>query len=85
MFGQTHSTIQDTTIRTTPADVIALGRGISGLACVYPRVLECTTGTRRHNMDTGVRWRVAPQRRVHDTTAGSRRIPSAPGTGLDPP
>ena len=25
MFGQTHSTIQDTTIRTTPADAIALG------------------------------------------------------------
>jgi hypothetical protein len=24
MFGQTHSTIQDTTIRTTPADAIAL-------------------------------------------------------------
>jgi len=26
MFGQTHSTIQHTTIRTTPADAIALGR-----------------------------------------------------------
>jgi transposase-like protein len=26
MFGQTHSTIQDTTIRTTPADAIALHR-----------------------------------------------------------
>jgi len=52
---------------------------------VHPRVLECTTGTRRHTMDAGVRWRVAPQRRVHDITAGSRRIPSAPGTGLDPP
>src|SRR5215469_15998280 len=26
MFGQTHSTVQDTTIRTTPADAIALGR-----------------------------------------------------------
>ena len=25
MFGQTHSTVQDTTIRTTPADAIALG------------------------------------------------------------
>jgi len=24
MFGQTHSTVQDTTIRTTPADAIAL-------------------------------------------------------------
>ena len=61
------------------------GRGISGLACVYPRVLECTTGTRGQHIYAGVRWRVAPRRRVHDTTAGSRRIPSAQGTGLDPP
>jgi len=60
-------------------------RSISGLACVHHRVLECTTGTRGQSMDAGVHWCVAPRHGLHYTTVGSRSIPGAPGTSLDPP